>query len=57
MLRAIIASGTARFMLVFCHVGVVPDGGAMFFLTQNLGLLRAKERVFFDERKPKFRGR
>ncbi len=42
---AIIASETAVFSQVFRHVGVVPDGGAIYFLTQHLGLLRAKELV------------
>jgi 2-(1,2-epoxy-1,2-dihydrophenyl)acetyl-CoA isomerase len=27
-------------------VGVVPDGGAIFFLTQNLGVARAKDLVY-----------
>ena len=40
---AVIASETAKFTQVFRHVGVAPDGGAIYFLTQHLGLLRAKE--------------
>jgi 2-(1,2-epoxy-1,2-dihydrophenyl)acetyl-CoA isomerase len=47
---AVIASDTARFTQVFRHVGVVPDGGAIYFLTQHLGLLRAKELVYSGRR-------
>ena len=47
---AVIASDTARFTQVFRHVGLVPDGGAIYFLTQHLGLLRAKELVFSGRR-------
>ncbi len=47
---AIIASETARFTQVFRHVGLVPDGGAVYFLTQHLGLLRAKELVYSGRR-------
>jgi 2-(1,2-epoxy-1,2-dihydrophenyl)acetyl-CoA isomerase len=38
----IIASETAKFSQVFRNVGLVPDGGAVYFLTQYLGILRAK---------------
>ncbi len=47
---AVIASETAKFTQVFRHVGVVPDGGAIYFLTQHLGLFRAKELVFSGRR-------
>ena len=47
---AVIASDTARFSQVFRHVGLVPDGGAIYFLTQHLGLLRAKELVYSGRR-------
>lgn len=47
---AVIASETAKFTQVFRHVGVVPDGGAVFFLAQHLGLLRAKELVYSGRR-------
>jgi 2-(1,2-epoxy-1,2-dihydrophenyl)acetyl-CoA isomerase len=46
----IIASETARFSQVFRNVGLVPDGGAIYFLTQHLGLLRAKELVYSGRR-------
>lgn len=42
----IVASETATFSMVFRHVGLVPDGGAIYFLTQVLGVLRAKELVY-----------
>jgi len=47
---AVIASETARFTQVFRHVGVVPDGGAVYFLTQHLGIQRAKELVYSGRR-------
>lgn len=42
----IVASDTAKFSMAFKKVGVVPDGGAIFFLTQNLGMARAKDLVY-----------
>jgi len=47
---AVIASETARFTQVFRHVGLVPDGGAVYFLTQHLGIQRAKELVYSGRR-------
>ncbi len=47
---AIVASESARFSMVFRHVGLAPDGGAVYFLTQHLGLLRAKEIVYSGRR-------
>lgn len=41
----IYASETAYFSQVFKNVGVAPDGGGIYFLTQNLGALKAKELV------------
>jgi len=41
----IYASETAYFSQVFKNVGVAPDGGAIYFLSQNLGVLKAKELV------------
>lgn len=46
----IVASDTARFSQVFRNVGLVPDGGAIYFLTQHLGALRAKELVYSGRR-------
>ena len=42
----VVASDTAKFSMAFKKVGVVPDGGAIFFLTQNLGVARAKDLVY-----------
>ena len=42
----IVASDTAKFSMAFKKVGVVPDGGAIFFLTQYLGIARAKDLVY-----------
>ncbi|HEY7656620.1 MAG TPA: enoyl-CoA hydratase-related protein [Burkholderiales bacterium] len=42
----VIASDTAKFSMAFKRVGIVPDGGAIFFLTQNLGIARAKDLVY-----------
>jgi 2-(1,2-epoxy-1,2-dihydrophenyl)acetyl-CoA isomerase len=42
----IVASDSVKFSMAFKKVGVVPDGGAIFFLTQHLGIARAKELVY-----------
>lgn len=42
----VIASDTTKFSMAFKRVGIVPDGGAIFFLTQNLGIARAKDLVY-----------
>lgn len=42
----VVASETTKFSLSFKKVGVVPDGGAVFFLTQYLGIAKAKELVY-----------
>jgi 2-(1,2-epoxy-1,2-dihydrophenyl)acetyl-CoA isomerase len=42
----VVASETAKFSMAFKKVGVVPDGGAVFFLTQYLGLAQAKDLVY-----------
>lgn len=41
----ILASDTAKFGQVFKKIGLAPDGGAVFFLTRYVGVLRAKELV------------
>jgi 2-(1,2-epoxy-1,2-dihydrophenyl)acetyl-CoA isomerase len=48
----IVASETAYFSQVFKNVGLAPDGGAVYFLTQNLGVHRAKELVLSGRRVP-----
>jgi 2-(1,2-epoxy-1,2-dihydrophenyl)acetyl-CoA isomerase len=42
----VVASETVKFSMAFKKVGVVPDGGAVFFLTQYLGIGRAKDLVY-----------
>jgi 2-(1,2-epoxy-1,2-dihydrophenyl)acetyl-CoA isomerase len=42
----IVASDTAYFLAAFKKVGIPPDGGAVFFLTQYLGIARAKEIAY-----------
>ncbi len=42
----IVASDTAKFSQIFKKIGLVPDGGSIYFLTQRLGLARAKELVY-----------
>jgi 2-(1,2-epoxy-1,2-dihydrophenyl)acetyl-CoA isomerase len=42
----IVASETARFVQSFKNLGLVPDGGSVFFLTRLLGVARAKELVY-----------
>ena len=44
-----IASETARFSQIYRKVGLVPDGGACWFLMRLLGMARAKE-LFFSAR-------
>lgn len=42
----VIASDNAKFSQIFKKIGLVPDGGSIFFLVQQLGLARAKELVY-----------
>lgn len=42
----IVASDTTKFSMSFKKVGVVPDGGAIFFMVQRLGMAQAKEMVY-----------
>lgn len=42
----IIASDTAKFSQIFKKIGLIPDGGAVYFLTQRIGIARAKELVY-----------
>jgi 2-(1,2-epoxy-1,2-dihydrophenyl)acetyl-CoA isomerase len=48
----IVASETAVFSQVFRNVGLVPDGGAIYFLSQLLGVLKAKELVYTARKVP-----
>ncbi len=42
----ILASKTARFSQIFRRIGLAPDGGAIWFLSRRIGVLKAKELVF-----------
>lgn len=42
----VVASDTARFGMVFKRIGLAPDGGGVFLLTQYLGVGKAKELVY-----------
>lgn len=48
----IVASETAYLLMAFKNVGIPPDGGAIFLLTQHLGIARAKELVYTARRLP-----
>lgn len=48
----IVASETAYFLAAFKNVGIPPDGGAVFLLTQHLGIARAKEIAYTARRVP-----
>jgi len=48
----IVASETAYLLMAFKNVGIPPDGGAIYFLTQHLGLARAKEIVYSARKLP-----
>lgn len=48
----IVASETAYLLMAFKNVGIPPDGGAIYFLTQHLGIARAKELVYTARRLP-----
>lgn len=48
----IIASENAYLLMAFKNVGIPPDGGAIYFLTQHLGIARAKELVYTARRLP-----
>ncbi len=48
----IVASETAYFLAAFKNVGIPPDGGAVFLLTQHLGIARAKDIAYTARRVP-----
>ncbi len=48
----IIASETAYLLMAFKNVGIPPDGGAVYFLTQYVGVARAKELVYTARKLP-----
>jgi enoyl-CoA hydratase/carnithine racemase len=48
----IIASDTAYFLQAFRRIGLTPDGGAPFILTQAVGRVRALEMMLLAEKLP-----
>lgn len=48
----VVASETAFFQQAFRNIALVPDGGAIFFLTQRLGMGRAKDLVMSARKLP-----
>lgn len=48
----VVSSDTAYFQQAFRNVALMPDGGAIFFLAQRLGVGRAKDLVFSARRLP-----
>lgn len=48
----IVASETTYFQQAFRNIALVPDGGAIFFLAQRLGIGRAKDLVMTARRLP-----
>ena len=42
----VVASETAKFIQVFRNVGLAPDGGAIYFLSQIVGVQQAREIVY-----------
>ena len=42
----IIASDNAKFSQIFKKIGLIPDGGSIYFLVQRIGIARAKELVY-----------
>jgi 2-(1,2-epoxy-1,2-dihydrophenyl)acetyl-CoA isomerase len=48
----ILASESAYLLMAFKNVGIPPDGGAVYFLTQYVGVARAKELVYTARKLP-----
>ena len=48
----IVASETAYLLMAFKNVGIPPDGGAVYFLAQHVGVAKAKELVYTARRLP-----
>jgi 2-(1,2-epoxy-1,2-dihydrophenyl)acetyl-CoA isomerase len=48
----IVAEESAYFFPAFRHVGLVPDGGASYFLTHAVGRIRAMELMLLGEKLP-----
>jgi 2-(1,2-epoxy-1,2-dihydrophenyl)acetyl-CoA isomerase len=48
----VLASETAYLLMAFKNVGIPPDGGAVYFLAQHIGVAKAKELVYTARRLP-----
>ena len=48
----IVAGKSGFFLQAFCHVGLVPDGGAAYILSRSVGRVRAMELMLLGERYP-----
>lgn len=48
----IIAGKSSYFLEAFCHIGLVPDGGATWMLVRNVGRVRAAELALLGEKLP-----
>ncbi|GAC1453334.1 MAG: enoyl-CoA hydratase/isomerase [Steroidobacteraceae bacterium] len=48
----IVADQSAYFYQAFCHVGLVPDGGAAYLLSRAVGRVRAMELMLLGEKLP-----
>lgn len=46
----VVAADTATFAMSYVLRGLIPDGGAMYFLPRRVGLARAKELIFSGRR-------
>ena len=46
----IIAGKSSYFLEAFCHIGLVPDGGATWMLVRNVGRVRAAELALLGEK-------
>jgi 2-(1,2-epoxy-1,2-dihydrophenyl)acetyl-CoA isomerase len=48
----VVAAESAYFLLAFVNIGLNPDGGALRFLAERVGLVRAAELAMLGERLP-----
>ena len=48
----IVAADSAYFYQAFCHLGLVPDGGAAYLLSRAVGRVRAMEMMLLGEKLP-----
>jgi 2-(1,2-epoxy-1,2-dihydrophenyl)acetyl-CoA isomerase len=48
----VVAAESAYFLLAFVNIGLIPDGGALRFLAERVGLVRAAELAMLGDRLP-----